>query len=265
MSNRNRTPDCTRSCHPAHTPARARLAAPARATLAALTLLAAAAQAQTELAPLIGPTGDAPPPPWAYAGLPAQKPPPTRYAITTLDGQRVLRIEADKSYGNLLHPLAGTAAGQLSWRWRVDRPLAAVNLRTKPGDDAALKVCALFDMPPDRVPFIERQLLRLVEARLGQPVPTATVCYVWDHTVAPNTVLPNAFSPRVRYITLGGLPGVWSDERHDLAQDFLRAFGDESSTVPPLRALAVGADADNTGGQSLGWISELRHRPKASP
>ena len=233
--------------------------------MVALAWPAAPARAQTELSPIVGPTGSAPPPPWVYAGLPAQKPPATRYAIATIDGARALRIEADRSYGNLVHPLSGTAAGLLAWRWRVDRPLAAADLKTKDGDDAALKVCAMFDMPRERVPFIERQLLGLAESRLGEPLPSATVCYVWEPSLPPDTLVPNAHSRRLRFITLGGSPGAWSEQRRDLAQDFLRAFGDESASVPPLRAIAVGADADNTGGSSLAWISRLQHGRKPAP
>jgi len=241
----------------------------ARATCApvifAALLASASASAQGELAPLVGATGETPPPPWVYAGLPGQKPPATRYAVGTIDGERALRIEADRSYGNLLHPLPNTAAGWLSWRWRVDRPLAAANLKTKDGDDAALKVCAMFDMPRERVPFIERQLLKLAESKLGQPLPSATVCYVWDPSLPPETMVPNAYSRRLRFITMGGTPETWADQRRDLGQDFLRAFGDESATVPPLRAIAVGADADNTGGRSLGWISGLQLQRKTAP
>lgn len=43
--------------------------------------------------------------------------------------------------------------------------------------------------------------------------------------------------------------------------DFLRLFGDESSTVPPVLASAVGADSDNTGGRSLAYIADLRLNP----
>lgn len=230
-----------------------------------LAALAAPAWAQADLVPIVGATGENPPPPWVYAGLPAQKPPATRYAIETTSGVRALRIEADRSYGNLLHPLPGTAAGLLTWRWKVDKPLSGANLKTKAGDDAALKVCALFDMPRERVPFIERQVLMLAESRLGESLPSATVCYVWDPTLPPDTLVPNAHSRRLRFITVGGALGAWADQRRDLAQDFLRAFGEESANVPPLRGIAVGADADNTGSSSLAWISELQHRRKAAP
>jgi len=224
-----------------------------------------AAAAPELLAPLAAGSGDQPPAPWAYVGLPSQKPPATRYTVRELEGRRVLNIEADRSYGNLVHPLPDTAAGELSWRWRVDVPLPAANLRNKEGDDAALKVCALFDLPRERVPFVERQLLRLAESRFGQHLPNATLCYVWDPSWPRGSVVPNAYSKRVRFITLGGAEGAWLGERHDLAADFLRAFGDESRDVPPLRAVLVGADADNTGGRSVGWIDALQLDVPARP
>jgi len=219
--------------------------------------------ALTPLAP--GPAGppESPPPPWAYAGLPQQQPPPTRFALVPLDGQTVLRVEAERSYGNLLHPLPGTPAGRLSWRWRVDRALPAADLRHKAGDDAALKVCAMFELPRERVPFVERQLLRLAESRLGEPLPNATLCYVWDQRLPTGSVLPNAYTRRLRFITLGGEVGRWQAVSRDLAADFVLAFGDEAPAAPPLRAIALGADADNTGGHSLGFIEALRLEPPA--
>jgi hypothetical protein len=213
------------------------------------------------LAPLSGATGALPPAPWAFAGLPDQRFPPTRFQLDAVEGGSALRVEAVGAYGNLVHPLAAVPAGELAWRWRVDRRLPGADLRTKQGDDTSLKVCAMFDLPRSRVPFIERQLLRLAESRVGQPLPNATLCYVWDPAWPRDTVLPNAYTRRVRYITLGAAEPGWQRERRTLAADFLRAFGDESPTVPALIAIAVGADSDNTGGHSLGWVGDLRLDP----
>lgn len=219
---------------------------------------------QSVLAPLAGPAG-IPPAPWTYAGLPEQAPPPTRYTVRDFEGRRVLHVEADRSYGNLVHALDRVPAGMLSWRWRVDEPLESADLRTREGDDAALKVCAMFDLPHERVPFIERQLLRLAQSRSGTTLPTATLCYVWDPTLPRGSLIPNAYSRRLRFVALGGPTGVWQTERHDLAGDFLRAFGSESDSVPPLRAIAVGADADNTAGRSQAWVEALVLEPAARP
>jgi hypothetical protein len=215
------------------------------------------------LTPLAGEPGTAPAAPWVFAGLPRQTLPATRFTLERVDGRPALRVEAAGSYGNLLHPVAGAAAGRLSWRWRVQRPLAAADLRRKAGDDVALKVCALFDMPASAVPFVERQLLRVAEARTGEPLPTATLCYVWEPSWPEGSVVPNAYTRRVRYLTLAAPPGSWASVSRNLAADFLQAFGDESARVPPLRAIAVGADADNTGGSSLGHVADLQLEPDA--
>ncbi|HSM23210.1 MAG TPA: DUF3047 domain-containing protein [Rubrivivax sp.] len=202
---------------------------------------------------------------WRVVTLPAQKPPVTRYTAERVDGRHALRVEAAASYGNLVYVLPGVAAPRsLRWAWRVQQPNAAADLRTKGGDDSAAKVCLSFDLPLDAVPFVERQLLRLARSRTGENLPAATLCWVWAGPEERGALLDNAYSRRVRYIVLrnaNDTPGQWQSESRDVAADFLRAFGDESPTVPPLTAVIVAGDADNTGGRSLAHVAELAFAP----
>ena len=55
--------------------------------------------------------------------------------------------------------------------------------------------------------------------------------------------------------------GQWVAHERDLAADFKRAFGPESDVLPPLQAVLVGGDADNMGGQSLGWVGDVTLAP----
>lgn len=218
------------------------------------------------LATLAPPTGGSttawPPAPWVAGLLPAQTLPTTRFEPVVVDGQPAVRIEAAGSYGNLLHPLARSASpGLLRWRWRLDEPNPAADLRRREGDDTNLKVCLLFDLPIGQVPFVERQLLRIARSRSGEPLPAATLCYVWDPRLAVGTRLDNPYSRRVRYLVLRGPEQPlrrWASEQRDVAADFRAAFGDESpDALPPLQAVAVGADNDNTGGRSLAYLADL--------
>jgi hypothetical protein len=197
---------------------------------------------------------------WRFVGVPKQ--PPTRFARVESDGAPALRIETSASYGNLVHDFAAPVApGVLAWQWRVDAANAAADLAQRDGDDTNIKVCALFDMPIERVPFVERQLLRLARSVSGEPLPAATVCYVWDPKRTADSALSNAYSPRVRYLVLRGDEAPlmqWVGEQRDLATDFRRLFGHESAQVPMLAALAVGADADNTRGRSVALLRGLR-------
>lgn len=212
------------------------------------------------LAPLDGPT-DQPTAPWQVVGLQQLGKPPTRFTLVTLDGQRALRVEAQNSYANLVHPLAeGNTAHRLSWRWRLDQAIPQADLTRKDGDDTPVKVCAMFDLPMAALPFGERQVLRLARLRVGEQLPTATLCYVWDARLPAGTVLDNAFTRRVRMLVLRGaetpLRG-WVSEQRDLWADFKRLFGDEADRVPPMLAVAIGADADNTHGHSVAHVGSI--------
>lgn len=222
-------------------------------------------------APLLSPFSSAaaaqPPAPWRVVGVPSGKIPLTRFDITEIDGRKVLRVEASRSYGNLVHALSAAvpdAGMRLRWRWRLEQPLAGADLRRRETDDSPLKVCALFDMPLAQLGLIERNVLRLARSVSGENLPSATLCYVWDATLAPSTLLVNAYSARVRMIVVDSGAqrlGQWTAHARDLAADFRLAFGHESASVPPLEAVLVGADADNTAGYSLGYVGDVTLTP----
>jgi hypothetical protein len=203
---------------------------------------------------------------WHLVTLPQQgSKPVTRFSAERIDGRLALRVDADHSYGNLVFDLpAGPLPQHLRWSWRLQVPNPEADLHQRSGDDAAAKVCVSFDLPLDNVPFTERQLLRLARASSGQPLPAATVCYVWAGSEAHGALIDNAFTRRVRYIVLRNAsdgPGLWLDESRDPVADFLRAFGDESPQVPPPLAVIVGGDADNTGLHTVAHVTALRFEP----
>lgn len=202
---------------------------------------------------------------WRVAGLPKQVPPMTIFTPDTVQGRAAVRMEADKSYGNLVHRMpAVVTPASLRWAWRLEQPAARTDLHSKAGDDVAAKVCMSFDLPLARLPFMERQRLRLAREVSGEDLPSATLCWVWATAEAVGARIDNAFSRRVRYIVLRNArdaAGTWVDEQRDVAADFLHAFGDESDTVPAVTGVAVGADADNTGGHSVAHITALRFEP----
>lgn len=240
-------------------------------TTGLLTIWGAEALAQapaiTPLTANVATVGNQPAAPWRAVGLPGGKVPLTQMDRVVVDGLPALRLLTDRSYGTLVHGLPAwvpTPGTTLQWRWRLDQALTGADLRRKEGDDAALKVCVLFDMPLDGLPFVERNLLRLARQVSAERLPAATVCYVWDARLAQDTSLANAFSRRVRYIVVDGAStpiGQWRNHQRQIASDFLRLFGEESASVPPVLALAVGADSDNTASASLAYIATIGWGP----
>lgn len=229
----------------------------------------AQAQGTPAAAPRLQPFSSAaegpPPAPWRVIGLPGSSKPLTQFDVVPLGEERVLRVRADHSYANLsLRLPPGTPVGRLQWRWRLDQPVQDADLRTRKGDDIPIKVCALFDLPLEKLGFVERNLLRVARSASGEHLPGATVCYVWDQKLTVGTELPSPFTQRLSYVVLesGSTPlKTWTQHTRDLRADFLRSFGAVTDEVPPLLAIAVGADADNTASSSLAYVGDLQLLP----
>jgi hypothetical protein len=234
--------------------------------LCALLPLAAAAQA---LPPLLQ-TDGALNPAWRFVGFPKKHAdlPATRFEAGQVDSQPAIKVSTASSYGTLVHDVNGAQPARLQWRWRLDQPLTGgqvpADLRSKAGDDAALKVCAMFQHPLERVPFVERTVLRIARSVSGENLPAATICYVWDSAAPAGLQGANPYTKRVRYISLRGSDTPtrqWVTENRDLAQDFATLFADElpaGASTPSVSAVLIGADSDNTASRSSGWVADLR-------
>ncbi len=205
------------------------------------------------------------PPPWRLVTLP-KLPRHTHYRIEPLDGERVLRVTTDGSYANLVHPLTADvrATPVLRWRWRVARLPEGTDLRRKDGDDVAARVCVLFDLPLERLSAGERIKVRLGRTLFDPALPAASICYVWDRAIAAGTWLPSAYTGRVQMLVLrSGASGhpldTWQAETRDLAADFAQAFPEEAARgpLPPLLAVGVSGDGDNTGSRALAFFGDL--------
>ncbi len=240
-----------------------------RAVLFALTLVTVAAEpsgafaAESRVTPLSSATGTELPPPWRIVTLP-KIPNHTRYTVETSDGRKAVHAEADASYANAVHPINAdvSATPVLRFAWRVDRFPAESDITTKAGDDLAAKVCVLYDVPLDRLSFLDRTKVQLGRRLFDPQLPAATVCYVWDRTQPVGRWLDNAYTNRVRMLVLrsgaNGEQGRWFDERRDLRADFQQAFPREAASgLPIVAALAFATDADNTKSRASAWFGDL--------
>ncbi len=197
-------------------------------------------------------------------GLPGSYSKPlTQFDITELDNKKVLRVRTDKSYANLVHAWQGKVS-TIAFNWRLDTPLLDANLKSKNTDDAALKVCLSFDMPMEKVPFADRAKLKLAQFLSQDHLPTATICYVWAQAEPIGADFDNAYSGRLHYFVLGSGEAklkTWQTHQRNVQADFLKAFGNETSNVPSVTAIIVGADSDNTLGASLGYVADIVVKP----
>jgi Protein of unknown function (DUF3047) len=223
-----------------------------------------AAELTSFLTPFSSATGTSAPAPWQYIALPERYAKPlTVIDIQPLDGKKTLRLQADKSWGTVAHPWTG-AAKTIEFQWRLDKPLPQASFKTKATEDAAIKVCASFDMPADRMPVGERTLFKLAQFFSREQLPTATLCYVWANAEDLGSIHKSPTTARVRYMALDNTLShlkAWKLHKRNLSDDFLKAFGAESPSVPAVTAIIVGADADNTQDTSLGYVAHIVVQP----
>ncbi len=172
-------------------------------------------------------------------------------------------MRTDKSYGNVVHDWKAPLE-TLKFRWRLDEALLKSSLNSKKTEDVALKICLSFDMPLDNVPAGERTLFKFAQFFSRDKLPTATLCYVWAHSERVGTEQASPYTGRVHYIVVNsGESGLktWQEHSRNVQADFLKAFGQETSALPAVTAIIVGADSDNTEGTSLGYVADIQVTP----
>lgn len=209
-------------------------------------------------------SGSQPPSPWQVVGLPERYAKPvSQFDLVDLDGAHVLRVRSEKSWGSLVHPIneAVKPGSVLRWRWRLEQPIAKADIHAKATEDSPLKVCLSFDMPAEQIPAGERALFKLAQLLSREKIPTATLCYIWGGKEAIGYEQASLFTGRVRFIVLANESTptkTWVNKERNIYADFLKAFGQETTTVPALSAILIGADADNTQGSGMGYVGDVQ-------
>ncbi|AEG91470.1 DUF3047 domain-containing protein [Ramlibacter tataouinensis] len=203
------------------------------------------------------PPGGGPPPGWVHETLPKVRR-ANVYAVTLDDGVAVLHVRSRASASSLLATVpAGTRATRLRWRWKVSNALAGSDLRTRAGDDYAARLYVLFDLPPERLSLADRLRLQAARSLSGREIPAAAICYAWGTAQAAGSTGWNPYTDRVRMVVLesgDARVSQWRPAERDLRQDWEESFG---GAMPPVRAIAVGADTDNTGDGVDAWFGDV--------
>lgn len=212
------------------------------------------------------PEGSALPPGWRPTKVPGVSR-PTVYDIVRDDGVSVLRARARSAMSGLDHVVSvdPDRTPILSWRWKVTRPVNGGAAGTRQGDDYSARVYVFFDYDLNRLGFLARSKVKLARALHGDAVPAAALCYVWDARAPVGTIVPSAFTDRVRMIILdsgAADAGRWVSHSRNVAEDFRKAFGE---APPRVTGVAVATDTDNTGDDVTAWFGDLRFEASTEP
>ena len=100
-------------------------------------------------------------------------------------------------------------------------------------------------------------LSELALALTGEPMPYATLMYVWGNHRPAGSVIVNSRTDRIRKLVLESGPerlGRWLDYERDIRADYEKAFGEAPGA---LVGIAIMTDTDNTRQQTRAWYGPV--------
>lgn len=149
----------------------------------------------------------------------------------------------------------------LRWRWRVARSLPAGDESKKAGDDYAARVYVTFVYDPAKAGVSAKLKYGLVKKLYGEYPPHSGISYIWANRLPKGGWAPNPYTDKLKMVAVrsgDSEAGRWHSEERDLLKDYRMLFGEDP---PPLAAIAIMSDTDNTGSQAEAWFADIELVP----
>lgn len=146
---------------------------------------------------------------------------------------------------------------RIAFSWKVDGLPGDARLGEAGKDDAPVRILLSFDGDRSKWTGRNHRMSEMSRLLTGEELPYATLMYVWANQDAPETVIVNARTDRIRKVVVESgakQVGHWRDYQRNIRADFVRAFGEEPG---PLRAVAIMTDTDNTQSSLRAWYGRM--------
>ena len=183
----------------------------------------------------------------------------TRYELVRDDAQVVVRADAEAGASGLIRDIRIDAREYpvVQWRWKVANLLERADVARKDGDDYPARLYVVFRSDRDRLSVWVKIKIFFYRLLYGEEPPTGAINYIWDAHAPKGTIVPNAYTARVRMIVVeSGTAGSnrWITEERNLLEDYRAAFQDDP---PPVVGVAIMTDTDNTGESATAWYGDI--------
>lgn len=171
----------------------------------------------------------------------------TEYSVEQIDGSPAYVARADCSASAMVVPAESIDLEKtpvLRWRWKLEDGIDVGDERAKAGDDFAARVYVMFRFDPEQASLWQRAQHAVGTALYGDIVPGNAINYVWASKVSTGESWKSPYTNSSQMIVKqSGEENGWMEEEANLESDYVAAFG---HAPPPLLAIAVMSDADNT-------------------
>lgn len=148
--------------------------------------------------------------------------------------------------------------GRVTFSWKVPALIEGADMATREAEDAPVRVVLAFEGDRSKLSLRDNMLSDLAQALTGEPMPYATLMYVWCNTRAPEQVIVNPRTERIRKLVVESGPqhlNQWRDYERDIQADFRQVFGEAPGA---LVGVAIMTDSDNTRASTRAWYGPVQ-------
>ena len=195
---------------------------------------------------------------WDRLKLPGKR--ETQYSLVKLNGQNALNANAQSSASMLRKNIRiePQSLDRLSFSWQVSELIAAADMAKRDQDDSPVRLILAFDGDRKQFSMKNAMLSELSHVITGEPMPYATLMYVWCNQRAVNSVIENPRTDRIRKIVVesgSDRLNQWLMYERNIKIDFENAFGE---TPGPLVGIGLMTDSDNTQSHVQAWYGTIQ-------
>ncbi len=196
----------------------------------------------------------------------------TQFSVVQLDGRNTVYARANSSASMLRQKLriAPADLSQVKFSWKVPQLIDAADMAVREKEDAPVRIVLAFEGDRSKLSAKYHMQSELANVLMGEPLPYATLMYVWSKKREPGTVIINPRTDRIRKVVVeSGMKNLnqWMDYERNVKADFEKAFGEAPGA---LVGVALMTDSDNTQTTTQAWygpvtLDQLRPLTLATP
>lgn len=198
---------------------------------------------------------------WQHQSFPSKR--NTIYRAETKHGREAVRAQSERAMSVMRKALRVEPAdlGHVHFSWLTQEQIPHSDMSLRDGDDAVLRVVLTFEGDRSRFSLKNQMLSELAISLTGEPLPYASLMYVWCNQRKAGEVIINPRTDRIRKLVVesgAANLGKWLDYERDIRADFMKAFGEEPGA---LIGMALMTDTDNTQSKATAWYGPISFKP----
>ena len=194
---------------------------------------------------------------WRHFTLPGKT--ATVYDFVRKDGRDALTAKAGISASMMRRDvnIAATKLDTVNFSWQIPALIAGADLAERDFDDSPARIVLVFEGDRGKFSVKNAMLSELAQVMTGEPLPYATLMYVWCNKRQPGSVVINPRTDRIRSVVVeSGAKNLrqWLDYQRNIRADYEKVFGEAPGN---LISVGIMTDSDNTRTQTTASYGQV--------